>query len=76
MTPGHVLPTPRERRRRLARRLAVAIGAATVAGCAVVLGLSAALDVEWAPGAAVFLALTAVWLPQSVIYAGLRGRRK
>ncbi|HEU4425184.1 MAG TPA: hypothetical protein VFR67_21860 [Pilimelia sp.] len=40
------------------------------------LGLSAALDVEWAPGAAVFLALTAVWLPQSVIYAGLRGRRK
>lgn len=76
MTPGHVLPTPRERTRRLARRLAVAIAFAVVAGTAVVLGLSAALDVDWDPGAAVLVALAAVWVPQWIVFANRRIYRK
>jgi hypothetical protein len=62
--------------RRTVRALAVAMGAAVVAGTAAVLGLSAYLDVEWDPSAAVLLALAAVWIPQALIVFSRGTRRK
>ncbi|HEY9413738.1 MAG TPA: hypothetical protein VIQ30_03185 [Pseudonocardia sp.] len=55
-------------------RMSVALLAAVVAGTALVLGLSAALDVHWDPRGAVILALAAVWIPQTMISAA-RHRR-
>lgn len=46
-----------------ARRLLVALAAATVAGVAGVLGIAAAARAWGNPAAAVLLALAAVWLP-------------
>lgn len=60
--------------RKSTRRLAVALVAAVVAGTAVVLGLSAALDATWDPRGAIILAISAVWIPQALISAA-RHRR-
>ena len=54
--------------------LFLALTLAVVSGAAVVLGLSAALDVRWDPRGAVILALAAVWIPQALITAA-RHRR-
>ncbi|MFG2056651.1 hypothetical protein ACGFI9_21775 [Micromonospora sp. NPDC048930] len=55
----------------------VAVGAAAVAGTALVLGMSAVLDLRWDPRAAVGMALAAVWLTQSLVamHRHLRRRR-
>ncbi|HEX6579228.1 MAG TPA: hypothetical protein VF082_12760 [Jiangellaceae bacterium] len=57
--------------------VALAVAVAVVAGTAIVLGLSAYLDVRWDPAASVLLALAAVWLPQALIFTrrGIRRRR-
>lgn len=55
-------------------RLYVALVVAVVAGTAVILGMSAALDATWDPRASVFLAISAVWIPQALIAAS-RHRR-
>lgn len=61
--------------KRIARPLALALAAAVVAGTAVILGVSAYLDIEWDPASAVLLALAAVWLPQALIFTH-RGTRR
>lgn len=59
---------------RVLARVSFAMAVAVVAGTAVVLGLSAALDATWDPRAAVILALAAMWLPQTLLSAA-RHRR-
>lgn len=56
-----------------ARRIALAVAAAAVVTATFVLG-AAAMDMPFGTTAGVMLALAAVWIPQTLIFAARRRR--
>ena len=62
------------RRAKALPRLMVALAFALVAGVAFVLGMAAMLDLTWDPRGSVIVAVAAVWIPQTLLYAN-RHRR-
>lgn len=75
MTTIQVAPTVRTRTHSW-RALAIAFAFAVVAGSSTILGLSAALDLQWTPKSAMLLALAAVWLPQTFVIASFQRRTR
>ena len=55
-------------------KLLIALAVALVAGAAFVLGMAAMLGLTWDPRGSVIVAIAAVWIPQTLIYAARHGR--
>lgn len=64
------------RRRARAWQLATATATALIAGTTAALGLATLTTLRWEPADAALIALAAVWIPQTLLYATLVHHRR